>query len=112
MPAHNTLVALPCKLSPGAFSGERVIDVQLADGQIYTSVAPRHFCWNASGRLVGEKEPLAEVDGMVAARVIEDLDENQVAVEIPDGEVIAVDKGQVKSRPTPITPPSRTPSTT
>jgi hypothetical protein len=107
MPAHNTLVALPCKLSPGAFSGERVIDVKLADGQVYTSVAPRHFCWGASRRLVGEREPSTEVDGMVAARVIEELDGHQVAVEIPDGEIIAVDQAEVQPRPTPIAPPSR-----
>lgn len=112
MPRHNTLVALPCKLSPGAFSGERVIDIELANGQIYTSVAPRHFCWNASGKLVGEREPSTEVDGMVAARVIDELDENQFAVEIPDGEVIAVDRGLVRDRPTPITPPSRSISST
>ncbi len=44
---------------------------------------------------------------MVAARVTDEIDENQVAVEIPDGEVIAVDRGLVSDRPTPITPPSR-----
>jgi hypothetical protein len=111
MPTHNTLVALPCKLSAGAFSGERVIDVKLADGRGYTSVASRHFCWDDSGRLVGEGEPSTEVDGMVAARVLEELDEDQVAVEIPDGDFIAVDRAEVQPRATPIAPPSRTRAT-
>jgi hypothetical protein len=110
MSTSKTLVALPCKLSPGALSGERVIEVELANGQTYTSLVPRFFCWNAAGQLVTEDEPSTEVDGMVAARVAYEIDDGQVAVEIPDGKVIAVDRGQVKSRPTPITPPSHRPS--
>ncbi len=111
MLAAMTLIAIPCKLSPGAFSGERVIEVRLADGQIYTSLVPRDFCWNAEGKLVGEDEPTTEVDGMVAGRMVDELPDDQVAVEIPDGEVIAVDRSEVKLRPTPILPPSRTRST-
>ena len=112
MPRRDILVALPCRLSPGMFSGERIIEVKLANGDTYTGLAPRHFCWNASGRLVSESEPTTEVDGMVAARRIEDLDEDQVAVEIPDGAVIAVDENHVQSRPTPIIPPSPASSAT
>jgi hypothetical protein len=109
MPTAKTLVALPCSLSPGALSGERVIEVKLADGRIYTSLVPRYFCWNAAGQLVGENEPSAEIDGMVAARRVDELDDTQVAVEIPDGKVIAVDRSQIRPRPTPIKPPSVTP---
>jgi hypothetical protein len=111
MQTAKTLVAIPCGLSPGAVSGERVIEVELADGQTYTSLVPRYFCWNAAGRLVDENEPSAEVDGMVAARLVDELDDNQVAVEIPDGKAIAVDRSQIRPRPTPIKPPSCTPST-
>lgn len=111
MLVEQALIALPCKLSPGIVSGERIFEVKLANGQTYTGVAPRHFCWNAQGQLVGEKEPSGEVEGMVAARVIEELDDNQVAVEVPDGEVIAVDKDQARPRPTPVRPPSSTPAT-
>jgi len=108
MNADRSLIALPCKLSPGIFSGERVFEVRLANGETYTSVAPRFFCWNGSGVLVGETEPEREADGMVAAHLIEDLEGGQVAVEVPDGEVIAVDQAQVTRRPTPIVPPSPT----
>ena len=45
---------------------------------------------------------------MVAARIVDELPDNQVAVEVPDGKVIVVDKGNTKKRPTPITPPART----
>ncbi len=108
MNAERSLIALPCKLSPGIFSGERVFEVRLANGETYTSVAPRFFCWNESGVLVGETEPEREIDGMVAARMVEELEDGQAAVEVPDGKVIAVDQAQVKRRPTPIIPPSPT----
>jgi hypothetical protein len=104
------LVAIPCRLAPGAFSGERIFEVRMANGQTYTGVAPRHFCWNARGSLVGEDEPTAEVDGKVAAKVVEEIDDEQTAVEVPDGAVIAVDNGQVQRRPTPIMPPAQAPS--
>ena len=111
MLTEHALVALPCKLSPGIVSGERVFEVALANGRTYTGVAPRHFCWNAQGRLVGEKEPGGEAEGMVAARIVEELEDDQVAVEVPDGEVIAVNQDQIQPRPTPVQPPSSTPAT-
>lgn len=105
MPMDRTLVAIPCKLSPGSFSGERVFEVQLANGDSYTSLAPRHFCWNANGKIVGDREPTTKTSGMIAAKIVTEIDDNQLQIEVPDGEVIAVDRRQVKSRPTPIVPP-------
>jgi hypothetical protein len=99
------LVALPCKLAPSAFSGERVFEVELANGESYRSLAPRPFCWNDQGQLVADKEPAVEAPGMVAARIVDRTDDGQVLVEVPDGEVIAVDEKIVKRRPTEIRPP-------
>jgi hypothetical protein len=98
------LVALPCKVSLGGFSGERIFDVILANGELYRSIAPRYFCWNSQNHLVAENEPQTQIDGMVAARVINSIGD-QIIVEVPDGEVIAVDKNNVKPRPTIIKPP-------
>jgi hypothetical protein len=98
-------VALTCKVSPGAFSGERIFQVNLANGQPYRSLAPRQFCWNTDNRLVAENEPQNEIDGMIAARVIDSIENDQMIVEVPDGEIIAVDKNLVKTRPTEIKPP-------
>ncbi len=103
------LVALPCKLAPGGFSGERVFEVELANGEAYRGLAPRPFCWNGQGRIVGAGEPSGEVAGMVAARVVDELDDGQVIVEVPDGAVIAVDPALVKPRPTDIRPPEPRP---
>ncbi len=100
----NFLVALPCKLSPGGFSGERIFEVILADGKSYKSIAPRQFCWNSEGLLVAKDEPTSEIEGMVAARVVESIEDGQIIVEVPDGEVIAVDKCAVQKRPTEINP--------
>lgn len=100
------LVALKCKISPGGFSGERIFEVVLADGQEYQSLTPRQFCWNSQGNLVAADEPNIEVEGMVAARIIDYIDEDQLIVEVPDGETIAVDKSDVEKRPTNIKPPT------
>jgi hypothetical protein len=99
------LVALKCRVSPGGFSGERIFEVTLANGQPYRSLAPRQFCWNSQNHLVAEDEPQTEVDGMVAARIIDSIDGDQMIVEVPDGETIAVDKANVGPRPTSIKPP-------
>jgi hypothetical protein len=98
------LVAIPCKLLPGLFSSERVFVVKMADEKDYTGTAPIHFCWNAEGKPLSG--PPKEEDGLVAGKGIDELDEQQVAVEVPDGEVIAVDAKSIKPRPTEIRPPS------
>ena len=103
---NSHLVAIPCKLAPGLFSSERVFTVQLANGEPYKGIAPRHFCWNEYGQLVGENGPGQQAAGMVAAKFVEDLEGDQVAVQVPDGEVVAVVKASVRSRPTEIRPPN------
>jgi hypothetical protein len=104
--SERVLVALPARLSKGIFSSERVFEVKLANGKSYISVAPRHFCWNAEGQLLGETEAEdKEIPGFIAARVVEELDDSQWAVEVPDGEVLAVKKADMRPRPTRITPP-------
>ncbi len=98
------LVAVPCKLAQGMFPCERLLTIKLANGECYWGIVPRYFCWNAQGRLIAEEEPTDGAEGMVAARVVEEFD-GYVAVEVPDGEVIAVMRSDVKCRPTAITPP-------
>lgn len=98
--------ALPSKIAPGMFSSERIFRLTLADGSLYRGLAPRHFCWNADGKTLTETEPANETDGFIAGRVVEEIDDTQVAVEVPTGEVIAVDRPLVRSRPTEIRPPN------
>lgn len=99
-------VAVPCKLMLGGFSGERIFEVTLANGGSYRGVAPRQFCWNEQGQLLQKEEPAAESPGLIAARVIDRIEDGQVVIEVPDGENIAVDDKVVKNRPTQIRPPA------
>jgi hypothetical protein len=104
--AERRLVAVPCRFSKGVFSSERAFEVILANGETYVGVAPRHYCWNSSGKFLSETEAQdEEVSGLLAARVVEELDGDQFAVEVPDGKVLAVRKRQIKERPTPVIPP-------
>ena len=99
-------IAIPCKLAPGMFASERLFKVELADGTEYRGIEPQFFCWNTAGRLVANGEPTTEAAGLLAARLVDELDEKQVAVEVPNGDVIAVVVASVKQRPTEIQPPT------
>lgn len=105
MSFDRQLIALVCKVSPGGFSGERIFEVTLANGEPYRGLAPRQFCWNGQGVLVKENEPETEIDGLIAARLIDSIEDDQMIVEVPDGEIIAVDRDRVRKRPTSIKPP-------
>jgi hypothetical protein len=101
------LVAVPCKLNSGIFPSERRFTVALANGDHYDGIAPRFFCWNAGGKIVEEDEPADGVDGLVAGKEVaqDDLPEDVAAVEVPDGEVLAIKRVTVRQRPTKISPP-------
>jgi len=100
------LVAVKCKLFQGIFPSERYFEVVMANGEKHRGVSPRHFCWNSQGFLVQEEEPTDGVAGFIAAKLIVfDLPKGLLAVEVPDGEVLATSKEIVTERPTEIFPP-------
>jgi hypothetical protein len=103
-------LAVRCKLSTGIFSSERAFEVTLANGEKHSGPAPLHFCWNAQGKPLGPDEALAdEADGWVAARPVgQELSGDQVALEVPDGEVIAVRTADVRPSWTQIHPTQAT----
>jgi hypothetical protein len=110
---RQLLVAVKCRLSKGMFSSERAFTITLANGEQYSGPAPVHFCWNSQKLPLREDEAseTAEVDGYVAARILPDADvpPGQVAVEVPDGEALAVRADLLlENRPTPVTVPSVT----
>jgi hypothetical protein len=103
----SRFIALHCRLSPGMFSSERAFRVQLANNDTHNSVTPQHYCWNNEGRLLADAEPTGEIDGLIAARLVDQLSDGQCIVEVPDGEVLAVEPALVVwQRPTEIRPPS------
>jgi hypothetical protein len=105
---YNQFVAVRCKLSRGLFSSERAFEVTLANGEKYSGPAPIHFCWNDTGKPLDQNEAIdEEIDGWVAARRLrQQLPGDQVAVEVPDGEAVAVRRSQVRDAWTEILPPT------
>ena len=99
------LVAVPCRLFPGVFASERVFEVLLQNGERHQGIAPRFFCWNEQGQVVADGESTIDVQGMVAAKLLDRGEDGYAVVEVPDGEVIAVDMAAVRKRPTAILPP-------
>lgn len=96
-----TPVAVHCRISQGAFSDELVFEIdQPGQPEPYVGAASRQYFWNIAGVPFGEGEPAAgtQVRGLVAARNLKDRD-SRIIVAIPDGEVIQVDKGQIRPRP-------------
>jgi hypothetical protein len=108
--AQNQFVAVRCKLSRGIFSIERAFEVTLANGEKYSGPAPIHFCWNDEGKPLSKGEATdREIDGWVAARPLRrQLPDDQVAVEVPDGEALAVRQSQIRDAWTEILPPTPT----
>ena len=82
----------------GAFSGERVFEIALADGRTYRGVAPVHYCWDDEGRPLGPNEPAEKIRGGIACRVLGRID-NAPVVSIPDGEVVPVAEETIINRP-------------
>lgn len=107
--ARVELVALPCRLYPGAFVSERVFEVVLQNGDRHQGLTPRYFCWNEAGELVGAEEVTDGSPGFVAAKLLDRGPTDYAAVEVPDGEVLAVNKNLIRTRPTAIKPPELTP---
>jgi hypothetical protein len=103
------LVAIPCQLYPGAFSSERVFEVILQNGEKHQGLAPRYFCWNENGELIGAEEATDGLAGFVAAKLLDRGEIGYAAVEVPDGEVLAVSPELVRDRPTQIQPPELPP---
>jgi hypothetical protein len=79
-----------CLLSRGPFSGERIFDIELADGARYVGIAPRQSCL-IGGRQVNLDEPRPDetVPAMLDAYFVRNGGENAVIL-IPDGERVEV----------------------
>jgi hypothetical protein len=99
------LLALRCKVTPAMFSGECVFIISLADQTEHKGVASVDFIWD-SNRKPMRRPPEREIEGFVAARFVRNIDDEQQAVEIPDGEVVAVRRDTITARPTAIVPPT------
>ena len=98
---RNTQVAVECVFSKGVFSTERAFEVILANGETHSGPAPLHYCWKRSGEPLGKSDAVAtDLPGLLAARLVDsEVPDGFFAVEVPDGEVLAVSRGAVHDRP-------------
>ncbi len=93
---------IPCEISRGAFSAERIIQISRgSEEEPHMGACSFRYCFTAKGeRLKGDQPPHGEkIKGMVAARRIRDLEDGTVLVSIPDGAVLIVDAEQIKEAP-------------
>jgi hypothetical protein len=99
---HPKPIALRCRISRGGFSGERIVDIPLAAGGTYRAIAPHHYCWTREGRGLQGDEPARgqAIDGLVAARWLQEELGNRAVVSVPDGETLVVPAEALTGRPT------------
>lgn len=95
-----------CTLWRGAFSAERVFELQQADGAEYVGIAPLHYCVAADNEhvLTREEPPIGQsMRGKLAARLIE-REDDKVRISVPDGECVSVSVELVSRRSPPRQP--------
>ncbi len=95
---RGSTVYLACRLTRSGFSSERVFRVPQADGEECVGAAPVHYCWNEAGRRLGDDEPRRgdSMAGIVAGHVLANGGET-AKVELPDGQWVEVQPGQLLS---------------
>jgi hypothetical protein len=98
------MVLVACSIEAGAFSGERVIRLNLVDsGQGFTGIVPFHYCRQSEDTRLGANQPApgaASIDGFVEAFLVSNGGE-QATVELPSGDVVRVDVREVPYQMSP-----------
>lgn len=95
-------VAVDCTLSKGLFPSERAFEITLANGEMHSGPAPVAYCYGPDRTPLKPEQALTEeIRGLVAARFMREEKPGVFAVEVPDGEVLAVKEGFVSARPHP-----------
>jgi len=96
----SRLKAVPCKITRGSFSGEKMFHITLADGQAYTSLSSYVHLLKSDKTPLEKQEPAddLEIEGYVAARLL-NRENGNVIVEIPDGELVMIAANNLVSFP-------------
>ena len=98
--AVEELVAVECKISRGGFSSERQFRIALSEGE-HIGLAPVEYCYTRQGEPLGGQAPsrATPLDGLVAARVLEQDAAGKVLIYLPDGEVVSIDAALIHTNP-------------
>jgi len=92
--------ALKCMISRGGFSDERVFTLRLGIGEC-DGVASRQYLWDENWSPLEEGEPPLgkQIEGWVAARVVEVRSDGMVVALLPDGQTVEVPIAALVTRP-------------
>jgi len=91
------LIAVPCKIFNGAFSGDRVVEFELANKSSYRTLVPRFYCLHEDGVRIKEHEPITdEMKGLLLCKVVDFLPDGETILEVPDHKRVAVDTSMVR----------------
>lgn len=79
---------LPCNISRGAFSGERIVEIQRT-GFSYRGAVPVVYCYNLKLEALDELTPPngGSLDGLVRLIVVRGSQGSPAALAMPDGSV-------------------------
>jgi hypothetical protein len=95
---NGQMVLVACSIEAGAFSGERVIRLKLADsGREFTGIVPVHYCRQSETTKLGANQPAPgspPIEGFVEAYLVNNSGE-QATVELPSGDVVRVNVQEV-----------------
>ena len=96
---RGNIVLVACVIESGAFSGERVFRLKLADGTDYSGVTPAHYCHDKERRVLARDQPQKGqwIEGYIMAFLIANGGD-QATVELPNGEAVEVPASQVPFR--------------
>ena len=89
---------LPCVIERGAFTTERLFEVELPAGdQLVASAFFEHFLDGDKQRLSEDAPPFGQpIQGFVRCRVVRKIDD-QVVVEVPSADIIHVPSSELKA---------------
>ena len=81
---------VPCLIKRGGFSSERTFEIQLPDGQKLVGLAYVAYLLDADKTPIGPNIPAPgeAIEGFVQCRVLQEIDENTVLIEVPSSDVI------------------------
>jgi len=97
---RGEMVLVACSLEAGAFSGERIFTLDLADTQSsYSGVVPAHYCFDENQQSLNQNQPAKDkpINGFVEAFLVANGGD-QATVEFPDGEALRISLSQIRFR--------------
>lgn len=92
-------VLVACTIESGAFSGERIVQLPMADENPsqYSGVSPVRYCLDGLRKPLGRDQPAKAtvIEGYIEAILIAN-GSDRATVELPDGQAIRVNVSQVR----------------